>query len=201
MEEISDHVKSLHDHVTSENLAAQVQQGNVEQFGVLVQRYEKKMLRYARRFLFGYEDAEDIVQIVFIKAYTNIKSFDVSQKFNSWIYRIAHNEFINAIKKKKREPLSLFSFDSVFPHPAAKQKSDSEVIKKEIILEINNYLEKLEPKYREPVILYFIEELSYKEISDIMKIPTATVGVRLRRAKKLIKKIRDDQEKVTKIET
>lgn len=178
------------EEISDENLAAQVQQGNVEQFGVLVQRYEKKMMRYARRFLFGHEDAEDIVQVVFIKAYTNIKSFDITQTFNSWIYRIAHNEFINAIKKKKREPLSFFSFDSVFPQIAAKQHSDSGVLNREIKEEINNYINRLQPKYREPVILYFIEELSYKEISDIMKIPTATVGVRLRRAKNLIKKFR-----------
>jgi len=184
------------DEISDEQLAKAVQQGDVEQFGVLVERYEKKMMRYAKRFLFGYEDAEDLVQIIFIKAYTNIKSFDTSQKFNSWIYRIAHNECINAIKKKKREPLSFFSFDSVFPHPAAKQQSDSEIIYKEIKEEVCEYLKNLEPKYREPVILYFIEELSYKEISDIMKIPTATVGVRLSRAKKLIKQMKDTENKI-----
>ena len=90
---------------TDEYIAGQVQTGNVQSFGTLVERYEEKLRRYARRFLFGYTDAEDLVQDVFVKSYTNIQSFDTSRSFSSWIYRIAHNEFINAIKKKGKEPL------------------------------------------------------------------------------------------------
>ncbi len=181
--------------LSDEEIAKAVQQGDVELFGVLIERFEQKMMRYARKFLFGYEDAEDMVQIIFLKAFTNIKSFDTGRSFSSWIYRIAHNEFINAIKKKKREPLSLFSFDSVFPHPAAKEETDKNIKQKETIEEIEKYLGKLEPKYREPLVLFYIEELSYKEISDIMKIPTATVGVRIRRAKQKIKDIHNKEEK------
>lgn len=102
---------------TDEEIAREVQAGKMELFGAIVKRYEAKMLRYARKFLFGYEDAEDVVQEVFLKAYINIQSFNASKKFSSWLYRIAHNEFINAIKKKGREHLSLFDLDTLFPIP------------------------------------------------------------------------------------
>ena len=90
------------DNLTDEDLVLRVKSGGIEAFGFLVERYEDKMKRYARKFLFGYTDIEDTVQKVFIKAYVNIQSFDTSRKFSSWLYRIAHNEFINAIKKKTK---------------------------------------------------------------------------------------------------
>ena len=84
---------------TDEQIAQAVQKGDSSAFGLLVERYEPKLLRYAKKFLFDYEDGKDIVQEVFIKAYSNIQSFDSGRSFSSWIYRIAHNEFINAIRK------------------------------------------------------------------------------------------------------
>ena len=94
---------------TDEQIAQSVQKGNVEAFGALVEKFKpENSLRYAKKFLFDYEDGKDIVQEVFIKAYANIQSFDTARSFSSWIYRIAHNEFINTIKKKGREPLSFF---------------------------------------------------------------------------------------------
>jgi len=148
------------------------------------------MRRYATRFLFNLEDAEDLVQEVFIKAFTNIQSFDSKRKFSSWLYRIAHNTFINAIKKKGREPIPFFDPDTLSPHPVAKETADGKLISQEIKEEINNHLNKLKPKYREILVLYFLEELSYQEISDILHIPISTVGVRLTRAKTQIKKLK-----------
>ncbi len=84
---------------SDEAIVREVQQGGSNLFGLLVERYEKKMLRYARKFLLGGEDAEDLAQEVFLKAYTNIQSFDSRRRFSPWLYRIAHNEFVNAIKK------------------------------------------------------------------------------------------------------
>src|SRR4029077_11683393 len=98
---------------TDEELALLTQQGNMHAFGGLVERYEAKLLRYSKKFVFDYEDGKDMVQEVFIKAYANIQSFDPKRNFSSWVYRIAHNEFINAIKKKGREPLSFFDPDTL----------------------------------------------------------------------------------------
>jgi RNA polymerase sigma-70 factor, ECF subfamily len=179
---------------TDEQVAKLVQSGDVDVFAILVERFDKKMHRYARRFLFNKEDAEDLVQAVFIKSFTNIKSFDTERKFSSWIYRIAHNEFINALKKRKREPLSLFDFDTLLPHPIAKEKTDKDIKEVEMKELVEKCLEDLGIKYREPLVLYYLEELSYKEISEILRIPVATVGVRLRRAKKLVQETCDKKD-------
>ena len=83
--------------ISDEKIAARVQEDEIEAFGILVERYEVKMLRYGKKFLTQYEDIEDAVQDVFIKAYTNIQSFNTSMSFSPWLYRIAHNTFINVI--------------------------------------------------------------------------------------------------------
>ena len=93
--------------ITDEAIVIRVQSGDAESFAMLVERYEQKMLRYTKRFLFQMEDTEDLVQEVFLKAFVNIKSVDTTRKFSSWLYRIAHNESINALKKKKKRACTI----------------------------------------------------------------------------------------------
>ena len=174
---------------TDEAVAKRVQAGEVAQFGILVERFEAKMRRYAKKFLFGYMDAEDVVQEVFLKAFANIQSFDATRSFSSWIYRIAHNEFINAIKKRGREPLSFFDPDTLFPHPSVSDNTDRELDQGLLKRTLDACLEQLDAKYREPLVLYFFEDMDYEGISQIMHIPVSTVGVRLARGKQMLKKI------------
>ena len=174
---------------TDEEIAAQVQKGDIESFGVLAKRYEEKMTRYARKFLFGGDDVKDLVQEVFIKAYVNIQSFDAGRKFSSWLYRIAHNEFINAGKKKSRLPVFAFDLDALFPHLAAKETADGDLERQELKKTLEGYLGRLDLKYRETLVLYYLEDQDYKEIAEILQIPVSTVGVRLTRGKAMLKKL------------
>lgn len=180
---------------TDEQIARLVQQGDGEAFGELVERFESRLKRYARRFLFGYTDSEDQVQEVFLKAYINIQSFDTTRSFSSWIYRIAHNEFINAIKRKGKEPLPFFDPDTLFPHPVEPTRPDNDLQKKELQAMLEKCLDKLDPKYREPLVLYYYEEMDYGSIADILKIPTSTVGVRMLRGKKALQELYSKLEK------
>ncbi len=176
--------------LSDEELAAKLQAGDRDAFTILFGRYERKILRYGQRFLYSYEDLEDAVQEVFIKAYKNIQSFTVSRKFSTWLYRVAHNTFINVIKKKGREPLSFFDFDILVQLPTKPLPStQDEFIRGEDKSLIEKHLNELSPKYREPLILYYLEELDYKEIGEILHLPTSTVGVRLGRAKAALKKL------------
>jgi RNA polymerase sigma-70 factor (ECF subfamily) len=179
----------MNENLSDEDIARGVQAGNVQQFGLLVERYEQKMMRYARKFLFGHDDAEDMVQEVFLKAYANIQGFDTQRKFSSWLYRIAHNEFINAIKKKGRESLPFFDPDTIFPHPVAPDDPVKDFSRQEIADMMNKTLEKLPPKYRETLVLYYLQDLDYEEIAEVMQIPKSTVGVRLSRGKMILKKM------------
>lgn len=177
------------DDRTDEEIVRQVQNGDSEAFGEIVSRYEEKILRYARKFLFGYTEAEDLAQEVFIKSYVNIKSFNTGLKFSPWIYRIAHNEFINAIKKKGKEPVPFFDPDTLFPHPVARERSDHEINTKDLRKTLDACLNKLEQKYREPMVLYYYEEMDYQSIADVLQVPVSTIGVRLSRGRERLAKI------------
>ncbi len=173
---------------TDEELVARVQGGELFVFRELIERYEAKMLRYARRFLLDAEECQDCVQDVFIKAYTNLRSVDPERKFSSWLYRVAHNEFINAIKKKGRERVVALDFDTLLPQLASDIDGPEDVMhRSQVRSQIERHLAELDVKYREPLVLYYFEELEYKEIAEILRIPVATVGVRLKRARERLK--------------
>lgn len=181
--------------LTDEDIAKAVQKGNIDLFGELVGRYEVKLKRYGRRFLSGEDDIEDLVQDALIKAYENIQSFKTSMRFSPWMYRIAHNTFVNALKKQSKYGVSVFDPDVILPFLPAKETADQDTLDAELKKEIDALLESLPAKYREVIVLHYIEELSYKEISEVLKIPTTTVGVRIMRAKKQLQKMYKDFDK------
>ena len=175
--------------ITEEVLAGRVQAGEEDAFGTLVERYEAKLLRYGRKFLPREEDIEDIVQDVFISAYQNIKSFDTARRFSPWIYQIAHNAFVNALRKHSRSPLTMPDFDTFISHHVVEESPDMEREHVEMKALIEKGLEKLAPKSREILLLYYMEEFPYQEIADILQVPIGTVGVRLKRAKEQMRKV------------
>lgn len=174
---------------SDEELVTLVVQGDKDFFGELIDRYESKLTRYVMRFTQQPDDVSDIIQVVFIKAYTNLQSFDVTRSFNSWIYRIAHNESVTHLKKKGIAKVSFVDFDTFFPHPFAEESSDKEAILRETKETLEKSLAELSLKYREVLVLYYYDEMSYQEISDILHIPIATVGVRIKRGKEALQKI------------
>ncbi|TSC70445.1 MAG: RNA polymerase sigma-70 factor, ECF subfamily [Parcubacteria group bacterium Gr01-1014_46] len=180
---MNENPKSLSD----EELAKLVADGDSDKFGLLMERYQAKLFRYGKKFLVDNDNIEDVVQDVFIKTYKNIKSFDTAQKFSPWIYRIAHNTYINAIKKNSLNPLNYFDFDTLLSYTVVEDPIIKEREQKEIKQFVDKGLYNIEAKYREILVLYYIEELSYKEIADILHIPISTVGVRIMRAKNVLR--------------
>lgn len=181
------------DSLSDEELAESVQGEDVgtvhRAFAVLVGRYEKKIGRYANKFLYSYEDRQDALQDVFLRAYQNIQSFRPSERFSPWIYRIAHNTFINVIRKQKREKVTFFDSDQIFAWNISDESASDlreQAHEREVL---DQSLAEIPPKYREPLVLFYFEEKDYKEISEILQMPTATVGVRLRRGRKIMKRV------------
>ncbi|HVW71897.1 MAG TPA: RNA polymerase sigma factor [Candidatus Paceibacterota bacterium] len=175
--------------VTDEALARLVQQGDAERFGELVTRYEAKLLRYGRKFLAGREDIEDIVQEVFLRAYTNIQSFDTSRSFSSWMYRIAHNAFVNQLRSKNRPAFLFGDADALIAHPSYEEPALAEHDREIMQEAVQEGLDALPPSYREVLILYYLEGLSYKDIADVLQVPVGTVGIRLSRGKAMLKNV------------
>ena len=174
---------------TDEEIAMQVQKGDAAFFGILMQRYEQKLTRYARKFLVTGEDTKDLLQDIFIKAYVNLQGFDASRRFSPWIYRIAHNEFVNAIKKRSgKMTFSLSDFDTILPHPVAKEDSGTEAERRELRAMLEHGVQELDPKYREPLVLYYFEDMDYRAIAEVLRLPVSTVGIRLQRGKAMLRK-------------
>lgn len=173
--------------LTDEQIAAAVQTGDVEAFGELMERYEVKLWRYGRKFLAREEDIGDLVQDVFIKVYEHIQSFDTSLRFSPWIYRIAHNVFVNELKRKSRYTFASFDPDVILPFIPAKESTDDLALGNELKEEMEAYVGELAAKYREVIVLHYFEHLSYQEISDVLQVPVSTVGVRILRAREKLK--------------
>ena len=178
-----------HKNIPDEELARTVQTNpppsseGERAFAEIMSRYEPRLMRYGSKFLFDSAHIEDSVQDVFIKVYQNMQSFDAARKFSPWIYRIAHNEFVNALKKLSRGAVPVFDFDTLVAHEIYEDPTDEEKEKEEMIVLLNKGLKTLSAAYREVMILRYLEDLSYQEIADVLAVPVGTVGVRILRAR------------------
>ena len=165
-----------------------------ERYAELVKRYEAKLLRYVK-YLIGDKEADEVVQETFIKAYVNLKGFDLKKgKFSSWIYRIAHNEAMNKVKRKKW--ISLDVNDWLKELLPSKENIEREYERKEEKETVRKSLKSLKYMYRSVLSLYFLEDKSYEEIGEILKIPMGTVGIRLKRGKEKLKEICNNKGEV-----
>jgi RNA polymerase sigma-70 factor (ECF subfamily) len=169
---------------------------NQDFFSCLVERYEPKLRRYIQRISAAtQEDAEDLLQEIFLKVYRNLRDFDQNLKFSSWIYRIAHNQVVSAWRKtKSRPPVIKFGADEDFlKFIATDEDLAGDTERKFSDEEVRKMLENLDHKYKEVLVLKFLEEKSYEEISDILQKPLGTVATLINRAKKQFAKIMEEQ--------
>jgi RNA polymerase sigma-70 factor (ECF subfamily) len=163
-------------------------------FYYLMKRYEIKILRYIKRLTtVSEEEAEDIIQEVFIKVYRNLNGFNRKLKFSSWIYRIAHNEIINQYRKTKLRlamiPLNIEDEASLIGSINDTIEINGAYENLENAERVRKALSELPDKYREILVLRYLEDKSYDEISDILRKPPGTVATQINRAKAIFKKI------------
>lgn len=156
----------------------------VDYFSCLYQRYEARLLRYIQRISkVTREEAEDILQESFLKVWKGLHSFDAGLKLSSWLYRIVHNEVISSWRKNRgmtQDPL--IEWRSTDDQTAGESgNSDDKGEEK-----LREAIASLPEKYRTVLVLKYLEEMSYEEISDVLKIPEGTVATRLNRAKKAL---------------
>lgn len=161
-----------------------------ENYEYLMQRYEARLLRYIIR-LSGVrkEDAEDILQESFLKVYKNLNGYDPKLNFSSWIYRITHNEAITHLRRRKARPKIADTEDSNLLMDFVKSDPGfgADVEKKYLAEDLGKVIDSLDKKYREVIVLIYLEEKSYKEVSDIIKKPIGTIATLLSRAKKQLR--------------
>ena len=162
---------------------------NQDYYLCLMKRYEAKLLNYILKISnINKEDAEDILQEVFIKAYQNLNDFDLNFKFSNWIYSIAHNATISAFRKKKVRPQTVSwedkDLNNILESTLEAENTSLQKLTYKQILKIIN---QLPLKYKDVLILKFIEGKDYREISDILHKPMGTIATLINRAKKSLK--------------
>lgn len=181
------------EELTDNQIIERVRRGETNLFNELVLRYQNKIFAYIYKIVNHKEEAEDIVQETFIKVYKNLNSFDADKKFSSWLYRISHNETINYLKKNKKVNVLYYEDNSYLLNLL---KTEKNLIKELIIEEddqkLKTALKKLPLKYKEVIVLKYLEDKSYEEIAQILHKPIATVGTLINRAKSQLKKILND---------
>lgn len=189
------HTEHLHNGASDEELVRNAR-AHPNAYEHIMARYESKLMRYVLRLAaFSKEEADDVLQETFIKTYQNLNEYDRSFKFSSWIYRIAHNEAVNALRKMNRLPRTIDSREQelIMERLAGTLDLERELDSKLHREHLEKALETLDRKYRDVLVLKFLEEKSYEEISDILKKPVGTVGTLINRARKqLLEKIRHE---------
>ena len=178
-------------------LVARILEGDRDRFTELVTRYERRVINYVYRITHRYEDAHDLAQEIFVKVFLALDRYDPKYQFSTWLFRIAQNSAIDALRKKTLTEVPLarpaddesstkereFADGGVTPYRAMKNKQLGAAIDKAV--------EKLPPDYRELIQLRHFAELSYEEIATMKRLPLGTVKNKLFRARNLLKEALD----------
>ncbi len=175
--------------------------GDVAAFEALVKAYETKLYNVAFRMVSDSEDAMDIVQEVFLKAYQALPNFRGDSKFSTWIYRICMNASLDHLRRhKKAQVYSLDAPVEFSDSEAQRQVEDSAESTEEIVEarflgeKMLHVLNDLEPHYRAVLILCDVQGYSYQEIAEILDMSLGTVKSRIHRARNILRKLMDAEQ-------
>jgi len=170
--------------------------GNVKLFEEIIKQYQRLVLSIVIQFVNDKFDREDVCQEIFIKVYQNLAGFNFNSKLSTWIGKITYNHCINYVNKNSRF-LTMQSIDEIKKNDTDYYIEDffcdsyntisEDYESKEIHKLLKNYIGKLPKLYQTILNLYHIQEMSYKEISEILSLPEGTVKSYLFRSRKKLK--------------
>ncbi len=186
---------SLEDDV----LVKKAKGGDEKAYKELVDKYERALYFHILKMVKDREQVEDLVQEAFVKAFDNLNTYSTNYAFSTWLYRIATNNTIDYLRKKKLKTLSIDKpmktkdgeMEMQLPDESA--STDRNIIKKQRKKIVQNAIEDLPEKYRKVIELRHMEEKTYKEISDILDKPLGTVKAHIFRARELLYKALKDK--------
>ncbi|MEW6524676.1 MAG: sigma-70 family RNA polymerase sigma factor [Bacillota bacterium] len=175
-----------------EQLVRQCQQGDHAAFASLVAKYRDRVFNLAYRMLGQREDAEDVVQDAFLQTFRAIDRFRPSERFSSWLYRIATNLCIDRLRKSRKKLLSLDgpvseARDRYEMVDSGSSTPEEEVMARELRRQLAVAVQGLPPDYRAVIVLRHFQGLSYQEIANVLQLPLGTVKTRLFRAREVLR--------------
>ena len=187
--------KAVDTMLTDEELIQKFRRGCLASFEELIRRYETKAHNLAMRLTRNAEDAEEVLQDVFITVYRKIESFEGKSKFSSWLYRITVNAAFMKLRKRKQD--QSVPLEDLMPHLQNKviveknsyfMQSDSMAMNNEIREALEGAVSKLPDDYRAVFVLRDIDGLSNKEVGDILNLSIPAVKSRLHRSRIMLRK-------------
>ncbi|HUA84548.1 MAG TPA: sigma-70 family RNA polymerase sigma factor [Bryobacteraceae bacterium] len=164
--------------VEDRDLIAKARRGDVEAYNLLVSRWERRVFSYLVRLVNHREDAMDLSQDVFLKAYQNLNKLDDPARFSSWLFRIAHNEAFSLLRKRRPE--------SELSEPAQADRGPA-LLPMELSLAVESALKRLSEDQREAVLLKVYQGFKFEEMAEVLGCPVSTVKSRLYSALDLLK--------------
>jgi len=168
--------------------------GEQHAFKDLMNRYQSQIFSLMYRMVHSSVEAEDLVQEAFMKAFTSLPNFNYEYAFSTWLYKIATNNCIDHLRKKKLQTFSIdapVSYKDTSYHieiPDLTYHPEKEMIRNERNSMIKVAIDDLPEKYRRVIYLRHTDELSYEEIAELLKIPIGTVKARIFRAREMLNK-------------
>ena len=175
-------------------LIAKAREGDREAFTVLVERYERRVVGVALAVVHNQDDALELAQETFVRAFENLKKFESRSSFSTWLYRIAANLSIDFWRREGRYNVlrGEDAENELRRIPSAQGDSYRAASQTELGDRLKGALEQLTPEHRAVVLLREVEGLSYDEISDVLQCPRGTVMSRLHYARNKLRSILKD---------
>jgi RNA polymerase sigma-70 factor, ECF subfamily len=174
--------------MTDEAIIEQVLAGNTHIFSELVNRYKNKVFSLVYRFTNDYGDAQDISQEVFINVFRKLYTFNEKASFSTWIYRISYNYCIDWIRKNKKRLRQEPVYDEQIELADTGINVEESFLEMQKRVHLRKAILQLDEKYRNVLILFHFQELSYEEIGEVMQLPVKTVETRLYRGRQQLRK-------------
>jgi RNA polymerase sigma-70 factor, ECF subfamily len=163
------------------------QNGDVEAFESLVDHYAEDMYNLALRIVDHPEEAEDLVQEAFVRAWRGLSTFRGDARFSTWLYRIVVNLCYNRLPRLKRELAALAPDDAALHMPDTVSDAPAQLISAELVAVIHQEIHNLPSNYRLLITLRHLQEMSYNEIADVTELPLGTVKTGIFRARRLLR--------------
>ncbi len=163
--------------------------GDRAAFAEIVRRYQKQIFSLTYRLTNHVEDAQDLAQEVFLKLYQVLDKYDGNRPFFPWMYKVASNVCYTALRKKPQQDVPLekvIEFAPLVPKKESQPEDYAEV--KETQRLVQQAIAELPENYRVPLVLRYLEDLSYQQIAEVMDLPVTTIETRLFRGKSLLQK-------------
>lgn len=177
-----------------DQLIADALQGDQRAYEALLARHNKAIFHVVMKIVRNREEAQDLVQETFMKAFNALASYRSEYRFSTWLYKIAANCAIDFVRKKRIEALSLDKPIETkdgrveFEVPDSSWDPEQDLVRKQKLKSIEEAIDSLPDKYREVIIYRHKDDKPYEEIADILKVPVGTVKARIFRARELLKK-------------